>query len=198
MQLGPDEAAATVERHPCPQCEVPAGSTCRTRAGKTATKYHTARFILVSSLRDEFTVPVPADRGPGIEWCGSGWLPGGSGTGRLMGRDRRPAGVLVAHGGSGTWGVACLGEWSWSIAPPGLSWVEGGGPARCVHPISGAAAIHRHCEIEEGSGGAHMTFPVADTPRKRMITYMSRTDRDEFPPVLWAVGTHQQGGDPVL
>ncbi|MGP4004039.1 zinc finger domain-containing protein [Streptomyces sp. 8N706] len=36
MQLGPAEAAAAVERQPCPQCGVPAGSACRTRAGKTA------------------------------------------------------------------------------------------------------------------------------------------------------------------
>jgi hypothetical protein len=68
MQLGPDAAAAAVERHPCPQCDVPAGSACRTRARKTAAKYHTARFILVPALRDELTVPVPADRGPG-KWA---------------------------------------------------------------------------------------------------------------------------------
>ncbi|MFG1678535.1 hypothetical protein ACGFNP_00070 [Nonomuraea sp. NPDC049269] len=64
MQLGPEDAAAAVERHPCPQCDVPAGSACRTRAAK----YHTAPFILVPSLRDELTVPVPADRGPGKKW----------------------------------------------------------------------------------------------------------------------------------
>ena len=40
---------------------VPAG-------GETAAKYHTARFILVPSLRDELTVPVPTDRGPGKKW----------------------------------------------------------------------------------------------------------------------------------
>ncbi|AHH97686.1 hypothetical protein KALB_4324 [Kutzneria albida DSM 43870] len=65
MRLGPKDAAAAVERHPCPQCDVPVGSACRTRAGKTAAKYHTARFILVPALRDELTVPVPADRAPG-------------------------------------------------------------------------------------------------------------------------------------
>jgi hypothetical protein len=68
MQLRPDDAAAAVERHPRPQCDVPAGSGCRTRAGKTAVKYHTARFILVPSLRDEVAVSVPADRGPGRKW----------------------------------------------------------------------------------------------------------------------------------
>ena len=30
--------------------------------GKTAAKYHTARFMLVPALRDELAVPVPADR----------------------------------------------------------------------------------------------------------------------------------------
>jgi hypothetical protein len=56
------DAAAAVERHPCPQCDVPAGSACRTRAGKTAAKYHTARFILVPALRDDLTAPVPTNR----------------------------------------------------------------------------------------------------------------------------------------
>jgi resolvase-like protein len=68
MQLGPDDAAAAVEHHPCPQCDVPAGSACRTRAEKTTAKYHTARFILVPALHDELTVSVPADRGPGKKW----------------------------------------------------------------------------------------------------------------------------------
>ncbi|WP_406444626.1 recombinase family protein [Streptomyces sp. NBC_00631] len=45
-----------------------AGSSRRTRAGKTATKYHTARFILVSALREELEVLVPEDRGPGRTW----------------------------------------------------------------------------------------------------------------------------------
>lgn len=61
-------AASAVERHECPQCEAPAGSPCRTRSGTTAAKYHTARFTLVPSLRDELAVPVPADRGPGRTW----------------------------------------------------------------------------------------------------------------------------------
>ncbi|WP_410597802.1 recombinase family protein [Amycolatopsis sp. lyj-23] len=68
MQSGSADAAAAVERHPCPQCGVPAGSACRTRAGKTAAKFHTARFILVPALRDDLTVAVPADRGPGRTW----------------------------------------------------------------------------------------------------------------------------------
>lgn len=61
-------ARGAVERHPCPQCAVPAGSACRTRAGRTAAKYHTARFILVPSLREELTVATPPDRSPGKPW----------------------------------------------------------------------------------------------------------------------------------
>lgn len=70
MELTPEQAAANaVERHhPCPKCAVPAGSPCRTRAGKVAAKYHTARFMLVPALRDELAVAVPADRGPGKPW----------------------------------------------------------------------------------------------------------------------------------
>ncbi|WP_457757840.1 zinc finger domain-containing protein [Streptomyces mirabilis] len=44
MDLTPDQAAIAVERNDCPKCEAPAGSACRTCGGKTATKYHTARF----------------------------------------------------------------------------------------------------------------------------------------------------------
>jgi len=51
-----------------PKCEAPAGSACRTRSGKVAAKYHTARFILVPALREELAVAVPADRGPGTPW----------------------------------------------------------------------------------------------------------------------------------
>ncbi|MFJ6438564.1 recombinase family protein [Streptomyces sp. NPDC091416] len=68
MQLTPDQAANAVERYDCPKCEVPGGSPCRTRGGKTATKYHTARFILVPALREELEVLVPDDRGPGRTW----------------------------------------------------------------------------------------------------------------------------------
>ncbi|WP_150136198.1 recombinase family protein [Streptomyces hyaluromycini] len=68
MDLTPDQVADAVERNDCPKCEVPAGSTCRTRGGKTATKYHTPRFILVPALREELEVLVPEDRGPGRPW----------------------------------------------------------------------------------------------------------------------------------
>ena len=53
MDLTPAEAAAVIERHDCSQCQAPAGSPCRTRSGKTATRYHTARFTLVPALREE-------------------------------------------------------------------------------------------------------------------------------------------------
>lgn len=68
MELAPDQAADAVERHDCPKCEASVGSPCRTRGGKTATKYHTARFTLVPSLREELDVTVPDDRGPGRPW----------------------------------------------------------------------------------------------------------------------------------
>ncbi|WP_433258365.1 zinc finger domain-containing protein [Streptosporangium sp. CA-135522] len=42
-------------------CEAPAGSSCRTRGGKVAPKYHTPRFMLVPQLR------TPVDRGPGLD-----------------------------------------------------------------------------------------------------------------------------------
>ena len=68
MDLTPAEAAAVIERHDCSQCQAPAGSPCRTRSGKTATRYHTARFTLVPALREELSVPVPEDRKPGRFW----------------------------------------------------------------------------------------------------------------------------------
>jgi DNA invertase Pin-like site-specific DNA recombinase len=68
MDLTPDRAADAVERHDCPKCGAPAGSACRTQGGKTAVKYHTARFILVPVLKEDLDVAVPADRGPGKVW----------------------------------------------------------------------------------------------------------------------------------
>ncbi|WP_425465658.1 zinc finger domain-containing protein [Nonomuraea turkmeniaca] len=52
----------------CPMCEAPAGSTCRTRGGKVAPKYHTPRFMRVPQLRTELEVRTPAERGPGRVW----------------------------------------------------------------------------------------------------------------------------------
>ena len=51
-----------------PQVRGAGGSACRTRSGKVAVKYHTARFILVPALREELAVAVPAGRGPGTPW----------------------------------------------------------------------------------------------------------------------------------
>jgi DNA invertase Pin-like site-specific DNA recombinase len=62
------DPAAAVERFDCPTCSAPAGSSCRTRGGKVAPKYHTPRFVLVSQLRAELEVRTPADRGPGRAW----------------------------------------------------------------------------------------------------------------------------------
>ncbi|MFI6985883.1 recombinase family protein [Embleya sp. NPDC050154] len=69
MDLTPDQAADAVERNDCSKCEAPAGSACRTRGGKTTTKYHTARFILVPAMREALQIPVPDDRGPGRVWA---------------------------------------------------------------------------------------------------------------------------------
>lgn len=68
MALTPEQAAASIERHDCPACQAPASSPCRTRGGKVAAKFHTARFILVPALRELLEVAVPADRSPGRAW----------------------------------------------------------------------------------------------------------------------------------
>ena len=49
-------------------CLAPAGSPCRTTAGKVAARYHTARFQLVPALRSQLAVPVPVVRHPGSAW----------------------------------------------------------------------------------------------------------------------------------
>ncbi|WP_441246148.1 recombinase family protein [Kitasatospora sp. McL0602] len=61
-------AATQVERNDCPKCTAPAGSPCRTTAGKVAASYHTGRFTLVPSLKAELTIKTPADRNPGKVW----------------------------------------------------------------------------------------------------------------------------------
>lgn len=63
------ETAAQVERHDCPKCTAPAGSPCRTTAGKVAASYHTGRFTLVPALKAELTIKTPADRNPGKVWA---------------------------------------------------------------------------------------------------------------------------------
>ncbi|MBB5109959.1 DNA invertase Pin-like site-specific DNA recombinase [Streptomyces spectabilis] len=62
------DAPAAIERHPCPTCGVPAGSACRTGAGKTAAKYHTRRLQLVPQFAEELHILTPPDRGPGRRW----------------------------------------------------------------------------------------------------------------------------------
>ncbi|WP_420878262.1 zinc finger domain-containing protein [Streptomyces sporangiiformans] len=64
------------------ECEAPPGSPCRTRGGKTATKYHTARFLLVPTPREELEVPVPVpdDRGLGRPWKPSPATPAAAAT----------------------------------------------------------------------------------------------------------------------
>ncbi|RVX41853.1 hypothetical protein EDD27_4432 [Nonomuraea polychroma] len=49
-------------------CAVPAGSSYRTRRGKVAIQYHTARFRLVPSLAKALNIPTPAIRKPGLAW----------------------------------------------------------------------------------------------------------------------------------
>ena len=85
MDLTPAEAAAVIERHDCSRCQAPAGSPCRTRSGKTAARYHTARFTVVPALREELSVAVPEDRKPGRPWQ-PGPVPAGS---------ARPAGEVT-------------------------------------------------------------------------------------------------------
>ncbi|MEV3986734.1 hypothetical protein [Nonomuraea sp. NPDC049758] len=58
------DPAAAVEQFGCPMREAPAGSTCRTRGGKVAPKYHTPRFMLVPQLRTELEVRTPPSVGP--------------------------------------------------------------------------------------------------------------------------------------
>lgn len=69
MALIPTAAAATVERHACPECGVEPGSACRTHTGRVATKYHPQRITLVPKLAVGLEVLVPADRGPGHAWA---------------------------------------------------------------------------------------------------------------------------------
>jgi hypothetical protein len=62
---GPDTRAGGGRRRApsLPQVRRPARQPCRTGGGKTAARYHTARFILMPALREELNVAVPP--GPG-------------------------------------------------------------------------------------------------------------------------------------
>lgn len=50
--------------HPCPTCDLPAGSGRRTDAGKTAAKYHTRRLQLVPRVAEELGILTPPDPRP--------------------------------------------------------------------------------------------------------------------------------------
>ncbi|MGW0068113.1 zinc finger domain-containing protein [Streptosporangium sandarakinum] len=60
--------ADEVERRPCPRCDVPSGSPCRSRSGAVAGTYHTGRFARVPRLAKRLRVQTPADRRPGRPW----------------------------------------------------------------------------------------------------------------------------------
>ncbi|MCX5561114.1 recombinase family protein [Streptomyces sp. NBC_00038] len=62
------EDAEAVQRHACPRCGVSAGSPCRTNNDTVAPTYHTARHVLVPSLRKGLGVKTPRDRRPGKPW----------------------------------------------------------------------------------------------------------------------------------
>ncbi|MEU5548065.1 recombinase family protein, partial [Streptomyces sioyaensis] len=61
------EPAMAIEQFDCPTRSVPAGSTCRTRGGEVAPKYHTPRFMLVPQPRRTRS-PHSRGRGPGRAW----------------------------------------------------------------------------------------------------------------------------------
>lgn len=91
-----------VESHTCPMstCQAPAGSPCRTTAGKVALKYHTARFQLVPALRSELHVATPAVRHPGSAWQALPAQKESVGVHRLSGPapGEQPARVAVCRG----------------------------------------------------------------------------------------------------
>ncbi|MGJ5798946.1 LuxR C-terminal-related transcriptional regulator [Streptomyces europaeiscabiei] len=51
-----------------PSAKSPPGAPAVPGRGKTATKYHTPRFVLIAALREHLEVLVPAHRGPGRPW----------------------------------------------------------------------------------------------------------------------------------
>ncbi|WP_328484846.1 recombinase family protein (plasmid) [Streptomyces sp. NBC_00377] len=60
--------AELIERQPCPRCEVPAGSPCRTHTGLVASVYHTGRYAGLPKLRSGPAVRMLAARRPGQLW----------------------------------------------------------------------------------------------------------------------------------
>ncbi|MEV5400804.1 aminotransferase class I/II-fold pyridoxal phosphate-dependent enzyme [Streptomyces cellulosae] len=67
------EPATSVEQFDCPTCEVPAGSTCRTRGGKVAPKYHTPASCSSPSSAPSLKSAPPPSAAPVM--CGRGARP---------------------------------------------------------------------------------------------------------------------------
>ena len=69
----------------CPRCQAPAGSPCRTRGGKTAVKYHTARqTTLLVRLNGPVIDPAWAVEEPNLEEIVLGYM-GQAGAGHGAG-----------------------------------------------------------------------------------------------------------------
>lgn len=63
-----EEPYVIIESVDCPSCKVPAGSPCRTAAGKVASLYHSPRFMAHPRLRNELRHTTPKHRNPGAAW----------------------------------------------------------------------------------------------------------------------------------
>lgn len=63
-----EEPYVIIESTDCSSCGAPAGSPCRTAAGKVAAIYHTPRFLSHPRLRNELKHTTPKHRNPGAMW----------------------------------------------------------------------------------------------------------------------------------
>lgn len=63
-----EEPYLIIESADCPSCKAPAGSPCRTAAGKVASIYHTPRFQGHARLRSALKHTTPKHRHPGATW----------------------------------------------------------------------------------------------------------------------------------
>jgi DNA invertase Pin-like site-specific DNA recombinase len=63
-----EEPYVIIESIDCPSCQAPAGSPCRTAAGKVASLYHSPRFMAHPKLRQELKHTTPKHRNPGATW----------------------------------------------------------------------------------------------------------------------------------
>src|SRR5689334_7743384 len=66
MDSTPGQAESAAERRDCPNGDAPAGRAAT--AGRDRRELPHPHFVLVSALREELEVPVPASRGPGHSW----------------------------------------------------------------------------------------------------------------------------------